>query len=78
MSESTKRAIRTAYQVLVALITIAPVLVTVLKGTPVEVQVGIFAGWVAAVATIINRLEDAGLIPAWLKGDAAPADGEGA
>lgn len=73
MSQSTKRIVRTAYQIVVALITIAPVLVTLLSGTPVAAQVGIFAAWVAAVAAIINKLEDAGLIPAWLK-DETSAD----
>ena len=67
MTESTRRVLRTIYQLVVALITIAPLLVTLLAGTPVEVQVGVFAGWVAAVAAIINKLEDAGLLPAWLK-----------
>lgn len=73
MSESTKRVIRTWYQLLIALITITPALVTLLRDTPVELQIVTFAGWVAAVSAGVNRLEDAGLIPAWLK---TPADGE--
>lgn len=68
MSASTKRVIRTLYQVVVAIVTAAPI---VLAALPSEVSaipliVG-FGAWVAVVARLINTLEDAGIIPAWLK-----------
>lgn len=76
MTDSTKRVLRTVYQLVVALITIAPVLLTVLSGSPVEAQVVIFAGWMAAVSAIINKLEDTGLLPAWLKSPSTPTVAE--
>lgn len=68
MSASTKRVIRTLYQVVVAIVTAAPI---VLAALPSEVSaipliVG-FGAWVAVVARLINTLEDVGIIPAWLK-----------
>jgi hypothetical protein len=68
MNPSTKRALRTGYQAVIALIVIIPVLLTAL---PVAAQVTAVVGAVAAVAKVLNALEDAGLIPAWLKADPA-------
>lgn len=68
MTPSTKRALRTGYQLLVALITAVPVIVLVLPGElATEAVVVAFAAWVAVVTKAHNALEDAGLIPAWLK-----------
>lgn len=68
LNDSTKRSLRTAYHLAVALVTLTPLLLTLLKGTPVEADLAIFAGWAVAVSKAINMLEDKGLIPAWLKG----------
>lgn len=70
MSDATKRAIRTAYQILVALLTAAPVIVLALPGDVQTVPVVIaFGVWVGVVARAITALEDAGVIPAWLRDD---------
>lgn len=68
LSESNRRVFRTVYQTLVALLFAVPF---VLIALPAEVAaaplvLGIGA-WIAAVTKIINSLEDAGFIPAWLK-----------
>lgn len=73
MKPSTKRALRTGYQAVLALIVIVPVLVSSL---PVTAQVTAIVSAVAAVAKIVNALEDAGLIPAWLK--SVPAEPQAA
>lgn len=78
MSESTKRAARTLYQGIVAALVIVPVLAGVLADTGIEKLTGIAAVLVGAVAVVskaVNSLEDAGLIPAWLKGDGQSAGG---
>lgn len=68
MSESTKRVLRTGYQIVAALVVAVPLILLGLPedvaAAPVAVAVGV---WIAAVAKIINSLEDAGVIPAWLK-----------
>jgi hypothetical protein len=69
MTDSTKRILRTCLQVLAALVVVTPMLVTFLAGTPIAAQVGTFAAAVAAVAAVVNKLEDAGVLPPWLKGD---------
>lgn len=71
LSPSGKRVARTAYQVLVAVVTIAPLLVTVLASTPAAGVAVLVGGWIAVVALVLNRAEDAGLIPAWLKAEGA-------
>ena len=64
MRPSTKRALRTAYQVVLSLVVIVPVLVSTL---PITAQVTTIVAAVAAMAKVVNALEDAGMIPAWLK-----------
>lgn len=68
LSESNRRVLRTAYQILVALVTAIPL---VLFALPSDVQaaplVVAFGVWVGVVAKAINALEDAGILPAWLK-----------
>lgn len=70
LKESTKRAMRTGYHALLALIAIVPLLMTDLNLG--EKATGIVAA-VALVAKVVNTLEDAGLIPSWLKGDDTPS-----
>lgn len=67
LTPSTKRALRTLVHLAIALGTATPVLLTLLHGTPAEAQVAAFAAWVALVTKVMNALEDAGAIPAWLK-----------
>lgn len=68
MSESTKRGLRTGYQIAVALVTAVPLILFALPEdvatTPVVVAVGV---WIGVVSKVINSLEDAGFLPAWLK-----------
>lgn len=68
MTESTRRVLRTAYQIAVALVTALPLIVLALpadvQAAPVAVGVGV---WIAVVARVINSLEDVGFLPAWLK-----------
>lgn len=69
MSDSTRRALRTAYQLTIALTIALPL---ILLGLPPEIgHSASVAGLVALTAGVtkaINALEDRGLIPAWLKG----------
>lgn len=68
MKDSTKRALRTVYQGIVAMIVIVPILATALAGTPIAAQVALAVAVLGMVSKAINALEDAGMIPAWLKG----------
>lgn len=69
MNDSTRRGLRTAYQTLIGLVTALPLVIFALPAdvqvTPVVVGVGV---WIAVVSKAVNSLEDAGFIPAWLKG----------
>lgn len=73
MTPSTKRSLRTAYQCVVALIVIVPVIVS---GLPIAAQAASIVTAVAAIAKVLNALEDAHLIPAWLK--SVPAETQAA
>lgn len=76
MKDATRRTLRTAYQVVVAVITFVPVILPLL---PIELSTNeailTFGVWVAIVTRTHNALEDAGLIPDWLnvKREADPA-----
>ena len=71
LSASAKRSIRTLYQAILAMITIVPALLAVLPdGSPAAVKLGGIAAAVAAASAAVNKAEDAGLIPAWLKDEA--------
>lgn len=68
MKESTRRTLRTVAQMLVALLFAIPVIVFAL---PADVQAepvvaGVLA-WVVIVTKVLTTLEDAGIIPAWLR-----------
>lgn len=69
MNDSTRRGLRTAYQTLLGLVTALPLVIFALPAdvqvAPVVVGVGV---WIAVVSKAVNSLEDAGFIPAWLKG----------
>lgn len=68
LSPSTKRALRTVYQGVVALVTLVPLVVAVLPSdSPLAVQLAAAVGAVAVVSKVINVLEDNGFLPAWLK-----------
>lgn len=73
LTESKRRALRTLFQAVLAMLTVVPLLLAALPaGSPLAVQLGGIAAAVATVSAAINKLEDVGLIPAWLKD--APAD----
>lgn len=65
---SWKRVTRTAFQIVIGLVTYVPVIVYAL---PADVAAGVvistLGAWIAIVSGVVNALEDAGLIPAWLK-----------
>lgn len=74
MKESTKRALRTAYQGAIALVTLVPALLAVLPAdSPLAVKLGGAVASVAVVSKVLNVLEERGLIPAWMKSTPAPA-----
>lgn len=70
MTKSTRRVLRTVYQIAVGLVTAVPLIVLALpadvQASAVAIGVGV---WIGVVARIINSLEDAGYIPAWLKAE---------
>ena len=70
----TRRTLRTIVQLGGGAAVAAPILATQMQGTPVAAQLATFAAAVAVVARAWTALEDAGVIPAWLRDD-VPADG---
>lgn len=68
MKDSTKRTLRTGMQLVVALATAIPLIVFALpddvQATPVA---ACMLAWVGVVTRVLTSLEDAGLIPAWLR-----------
>lgn len=73
MKDSTRRMLRTWYQGLVTAVLVVPVLMQLLPAKDeqiAKVSAAILAA-VGLVAKVINLLEEKGLIPAWLKPDAA-------
>lgn len=92
MKDSTRRALRTAYQAVLAAIVVVPIFALLVKdlfppdSPTTKLALSISAGMIAvtaAVTKLINALEAAGKIPAWLKAPAAtagnpdPEDGPG-
>lgn len=72
LSDSTRRALRTAYQTVIGALAVIGVLVAFIPQLQATFpQVAGFALSIAAGAALVskalNALEDAGLIPAWLK-----------
>lgn len=73
LSPAARRGLRTLYQALLAMVTLVPALLAVLpEGSPAAVRFGGIAAAVATASAAINKAEDAGLIPAWLKSDEEP------
>jgi hypothetical protein len=70
---STKRALRTVFHGVVALIGAVPTIVLITHLTHLDTQHQVSAAlaslvlWTGAASKIINQLEDAGVLPAWLK-----------
>ncbi|MHB8188920.1 MAG: hypothetical protein ACYDHP_00540 [Ferrimicrobium sp.] len=71
---SAERVIRTAVQVLVALVATAPLITSTLGLTPAETAkvLGIMGAAVIVVAALHNGLEAAGILPAMLRGMPVP------
>lgn len=75
LSDSNKRTIRTLVHGIIAAALAVPtfgaLLVHATQGTPIAVHVaallGTFAVWTSIVAGVLNKLEDLGVIPAWLR-----------
>lgn len=68
LSESTKRVLRTAYAVVATLAIAVPLLLTeVPTDVPGYQLLAGFAGAVVAVNHVITRLEDRGMLPAFLR-----------
>ena len=69
MTDSTRRVLRTIYQIVIGLITAVPLILLALpsdvQAAPVAIAVGV---WIGVVAKIVNSLEDAFPRFAWLKG----------
>lgn len=71
LKASTKRSLRSGFHALIAVLTVLPLLASSVAAP--EKAAGVVAA-VAVVSKVVNALEDAGLIPAWLKdGAATPA-----
>lgn len=72
LSPAVRRGLRTLYQAALAMLTLVPLLLAALPdGSPMALQLGGIAVSVAAVSGAVNKLEDSGLIPAWLKAETA-------
>lgn len=75
LSDSAKRSVRTGYHAFIAVVTAAPtvipLVVSATKGTPYAERVAalgaVAIGWIAGVAVLVNKLEDAGVLPALLR-----------
>jgi hypothetical protein len=69
--DGNRRTLRTAYAALVALLTATPVIVGMvpvdLLGDSTEAQLVAFSAWIVFVNKAITKLEDFGVIPAWLR-----------
>lgn len=73
LSAAARRALRTLYQATLAMVTLVPLLLAALpSGSPLAVQLAGVAAAVATVSGVVNKLEDSGVIPAWLKADPDP------
>lgn len=72
--DSTKRALRTVFHAAVGLIGAVPTILLVAHLTHLDAQqevataLGSFVVWTGVASKVLNALEDAHLIPAWLKG----------
>lgn len=74
LKESTKRAIRTAFHLIVGVVTAIPVVVAIITanlsvGAEVTAILGTVVATSVTVSKILNALEEMGLIPAWLRDD---------
>lgn len=68
MTEGTKRTLRTALQIVFALVVAVPVAVAFLPtGTPVAAAMAAFGAYLTLFVKVYTALEDRGLIPAFLR-----------
>lgn len=71
LSDSTRRALRTLIH---AVLAVPAVLALLPSGSPFAEKSAVIVAAIAAVSALINKLEDAGLIPSWLKDAPVSAD----
>lgn len=70
LSPSTKRTLRSTFHALLAALAVLPLLASSVAAP--EKGAAVVAA-VAIVTKVVNALEDAGVIPSWLKDDSASA-----
>lgn len=75
MTDATRRGIRSTYQALLALCTVVPAWLALLPaGSPLALRLAGAAAAVGAVSAAVNKAEEAGLLPAWLKAEREPVE----
>lgn len=67
MKPSDKRAARTGYQALIGVLTFVPIALEAFPGISTTAAAITLSAWIVVISKSINALEDAGVIPAWLK-----------
>ena len=73
LADSTKRALRTLFQGLVAFIAVLPTFTYIFPAnTPVGTQLAALVAATAVVSKVLNALEDKGLVPLWLRESTEP------
>ena len=72
LNDSTRRALRTGYQFVVALAGIVPTFLLALPtDSPLATRMAVVLGFLTLATKFLNSLEDRGVIPAWLKAPAS-------
>ena len=71
MNDSTRRGLRTAYQLLISLIAVLPTLAVLDWGDDTGKALATLIAWGAVATKLINALEDSGSLPAILKAPAS-------
>ena len=67
LKPSDRRAIRTAYQAGIALVIFIPIALEAFPGLSTTAAAVTLSAWIVVISKTINALEDAGVIPQWLK-----------
>lgn len=67
MKPSDKRALRTGYQALIGVVTFIPIALEAFPGISTTATALTLSAWIVVITKSMNALEDAGVIPSWLK-----------